>query len=365
MSETSSEQDRIESDLARTRARMDDRLTELQERLTPGQIIDDVMAYFRGHQAGDIAHSLVESVKNNPVPVALTGVGLTWLIASNTVGTSRPRSRAASAAPARDGRRWANKNEFDRHIRAVDDSVARRPDETESAFQERLNDARATALGIARDAQDTAESFGRRIQDALTSARQSVSDAVTDLSDRASNAARQMTGAARDQISQNGQSAQRMATNVFSNVADSPVMLGALSFAVGAVLGAVVPQSTREEEVLGDIARQARDGASALAQHAVDSGKAVTRQVVQAGQDAVNQHLGGKTAGGLIDSALEGDLVDTASKMVGQVVEASEAAIREAAMGEKPNSQAQQPAASRAQFDRDPSVRANVASNEI
>jgi len=247
----------------------------------------------------------------------------------------------------------------------VDASVARRPDETDSGFQERLNEARATALGIARDAQDTAESFATRIQDALTSARQSVSDAVTDLSDRASDAARQMTGAARDQMGQNGQSAQRMATNVFSNVADSPVMLGALSFAVGAVLGAVVPQSTREEEVLGDIARQAREGVTGLAQQAVDSGKAVTRQVVQAGQDAVNQHLGNKTAGGLVDAALEGELVDTASKMVGQVVEAGEAAIREEAMGEKPNSQAERPAASRTQFDRNHAATANVASSEI
>ena len=40
-----SDQAGIESDLARTRARMDERLSELQARLTPKRIAEDVMGY--------------------------------------------------------------------------------------------------------------------------------------------------------------------------------------------------------------------------------------------------------------------------------------------------------------------------------
>jgi hypothetical protein len=46
MSASEADPDRIEEDLARTRARMDGRLSALQERLSPGQILDDLMAYF-------------------------------------------------------------------------------------------------------------------------------------------------------------------------------------------------------------------------------------------------------------------------------------------------------------------------------
>ena len=41
------ETDRIERDLARTRARMDGRLDELQEHLMPKQMVNDAFAYFR------------------------------------------------------------------------------------------------------------------------------------------------------------------------------------------------------------------------------------------------------------------------------------------------------------------------------
>ena len=50
---------RIEEDLRATRARMDGRLTELQEHLTPGQILDDVMAYFRDSGGGDFGRNPV------------------------------------------------------------------------------------------------------------------------------------------------------------------------------------------------------------------------------------------------------------------------------------------------------------------
>ena len=83
MSDTISQQDVIERDLERTRSRMDNRLSELQERLSPGQIVDDMLGYFRGSEGGDFARNLMDSVRDNPLPAALTGIGLTWLMASN------------------------------------------------------------------------------------------------------------------------------------------------------------------------------------------------------------------------------------------------------------------------------------------
>jgi hypothetical protein len=130
MSGSEADQDRIEEDLARTRARMDGRLSALQERLSPGQILDDLMAYFRGSEGGDFARNLMSSVQNNPMPAALVGIGVAWLMASN------PHPKVASPSPAAMpmGRvsspaAWANNNEFDRHIRSVEQGVVRESDE--------------------------------------------------------------------------------------------------------------------------------------------------------------------------------------------------------------------------------------------
>jgi len=84
MSDTTAEQDRIEQDLEKTRARMDHRLEDLERRLSPGQIIDDLTSYLGGGGAGNFGRGLVDSIKANPLPIALTAVGLTWMIASKS-----------------------------------------------------------------------------------------------------------------------------------------------------------------------------------------------------------------------------------------------------------------------------------------
>ena len=82
MNDVTSEQDRLEAELRQTRSRMDERLTELRDRMTPGQILDDVTGYLRGSQGAEFANNLMATLRSNPVPAALTGIGLIWLMAS-------------------------------------------------------------------------------------------------------------------------------------------------------------------------------------------------------------------------------------------------------------------------------------------
>jgi hypothetical protein len=136
---------------------MDARLTELQ--LSPGQVVDDLMAYFRGSEGGDFARNLLDSVRSNPLPAALTGIGLT--------NTHQPRA-------ASDGDTWESPEELDRTISAAERDLVRQAGEEEIAYHERLNEARGRALGVARQSEDTNDSFTSRVQDALTAAKQSL-----------------------------------------------------------------------------------------------------------------------------------------------------------------------------------------------
>ena len=61
------------------RARVDATLDEIQRRLTPGQLVDKVLRHGRGG-GSDFAANLGRTLAANPIPTALVGVGLLWLL---------------------------------------------------------------------------------------------------------------------------------------------------------------------------------------------------------------------------------------------------------------------------------------------
>ena len=334
MSDSISQQDVIERDLERTRSRMDNRLSELQERLSPGQIVDDLLGYFRGSEGGDFARNLMESVRNNPLPAALTGIGLTWLMASN------PKPRAVGekegVSSSTDSRTWTSQEEFDRHFRELEQDVPRQTDEDDTAYRCRIDEARGKALGVARQPDDTAESFSQRVQQAFTAAGQTVIKGAQDLRDSATDTASRLSGSAQsalesvgERLAQGSESARQMSGSLLSTIGDNPVLLGALGLAVGALLGALVPQSSQEEAALGEVADEARTTARTLAQGAMDRGGEVAQQAVEAGRDSARALglTGDKTVGNVVDEALSGDLAGSLKQTAQDVMKAADEAL--------------------------------------
>ncbi len=355
MSESTLEQVRIEQDLAQTRSRMDERLNALQDRLTPGQILDDLVVYFRGSAGDDFVRNLMNSVRNNPMPAALTGIGLTWLMASNPhPQNDRPRGEEmhpdlyryrSNGAPHTPSYRpaWNSHAEFDTHFRDLERNMTRQTDETDSAHRDRLNTAMGASLGVSRKTEDTADSFGQRIQDAMASARQSITDMARDFGGQATDLARNLGGQAGDMASRmggmaqsageqfvrGGQAAQQFTGDLLSNITNNPVLLGALGVAAGAILGALVPQSDQEEAALGSVAGQARDGVSQLAQDLLERGGTVAQKVMDAGRESVSTHgLAGKSLGDLTDAALSGGLAKNVGEVAREVLTAGDKALR-------------------------------------
>jgi ElaB/YqjD/DUF883 family membrane-anchored ribosome-binding protein len=312
MTDVTAEQTRIEHDLDVTRARMDSRLNDLQEQLSPGQVLNDLMAYFRGSEGGDFARSLMASVKANPLPAALTGIGLTWLM----VGGSAPEK--TPGAPM-DGSAY---DDIDIRVRSAADGVLRETGEEDNAYEERINDARGKVLGVVRDAQDTAASFGQRVQDTWDSARQKVTEKAHDLRDSAAGTA--------DQAVHGAQAAQRAATDFVSTLGDNPVALGAIGFAIGALLGAVIPQSKEEENALGGLAGQAREAATGFAQQVADRGGEVAQKLVDTGMASAENHglTGDKSVTDIVKEAGSGDLAENVKQVAHDVLETGEAALR-------------------------------------
>src|SRR5262249_37575354 len=145
---------RIEEELEVTRARMDTRLTELRERLTPGQLLDDALDYVRTSGGPEFGQNLMASVRNNPLPVAITGIGLAWLMISGARGTVTS-PRATQEFPDD----WSGKS-LDTRLAEVDKGVRRADEEPEHVWRDRLNAARGSVVGLAQQTGETADSFG-------------------------------------------------------------------------------------------------------------------------------------------------------------------------------------------------------------
>lgn len=272
-----SETDRIERDLARTRARMDGRLDELQGHLAPKQMLNDALAYFRGGAGADFTSDLIRRAKANPIPIALTAVGISWLMLSN---------RGPAPLPSADDNLAAR-------IRRAEATVERLEHDDDESYAGRLNNVRGEVLGIAREASETMASFAQRIEDAIASALQSARDTAYHMTSGAS----EMLGQIGDRAATQGAQFQegtmsmaRSARDAMSSVAGNPLALGAVAAAVGIVAGALLPTLEEEEAALGAIATKVREGGRDLAQDVVDRGGRVVADTLEAVQGSADAH---------------------------------------------------------------------------
>ncbi|HYD99934.1 MAG TPA: DUF3618 domain-containing protein [Alphaproteobacteria bacterium] len=80
--------DEIEAEIARRRAAMSETLEAISRKLSPGQIMDEALGYVRTNGGTEFAQNLATSAKNNPIPVALVGIGIAWLMLG---GGGQPR----------------------------------------------------------------------------------------------------------------------------------------------------------------------------------------------------------------------------------------------------------------------------------
>ena len=90
----------LERDAEQTRSQLAQTLEELRERMTPGQLVDQAVDYAKDSDGGQFVRNLGRQTTANPLPVALIGAGVAWLMLSNgrQPGQSASINRAAETA---------------------------------------------------------------------------------------------------------------------------------------------------------------------------------------------------------------------------------------------------------------------------
>jgi ElaB/YqjD/DUF883 family membrane-anchored ribosome-binding protein len=235
------------AEIERTRADMSETVDAIQERLSPENLKEQAKDRVKEATVGraqEAGSGIVETIRANPLPAALTGIGLGWLLVSarrSASGQTRSRGRAYpyDYPPRYDGRATTTS----------DGTSVPSPGE---------------ALGRARD----------RVDESATQAQDRASEAASQAQERVSN----LTHQARYQARRASGGFERM-------VRENPLAMGALAVGAGAALGLAIPQSTQEHEVMGE----ARDTFVEKAQEKAQDAQQRVGRVAQEAQSAAKE----------------------------------------------------------------------------
>lgn len=336
----------IEQEIERERAELKRSMEEIQNRLSVDGMVRQVGDQLREH-GGDFSRSVAQSARDNPLALAVTGVGLAWLIFGNgqsardddsddqdfdndrprhTAVRSRVRSRGRPASrrpgpahtpPQRDLPSWAH---------PVEPYYGVEPDHPpfreETAPEGSWSNPDSADSGIASGAASMAGNAADKAAGAWDSTKQGVSSAADHTRQRAEAmrhklsegtehlgqeararviAARERAIEARDQAER---SLRRGADRAVDFYDDHPLVAGALALAVGAAIAGALPRTRFEDEQMGDSSDELFHEAERIyeeerekAEKVVQAGLSEARKVAEETRQEIDERApGDKTA---------------------------------------------------------------------
>jgi gas vesicle protein len=340
----------MEREIEAQRQQIERRIGEIQERLSPGQLLDEALSYTRDGGA-KFASGLGREVAANPIPTALLGVSLAWLIAGS-MSPSRPRveeSRFDSYGPYPEPKHpyatirtgglrrtshsqtgpgeWVSEfaDDTGRKFKAKANEMGHRAghfvDDTGKTLSgfvdeagQRVTDFRDEAGSRMDDAmgwashtwRDASEMVGNMASDAANGLRKAgdaaygmASDAADGASHlahgvghAASDAARGMRHAASSASHAAGDlqaQTDQLARSLMRALEDQPLVAGALAFAAGAALGAALPHTEQEDAAFGKVSDDVTSRAAKVAEEFYEEGKERVEALYEHGKEEVEK----------------------------------------------------------------------------
>lgn len=326
----------IEREIAATRSEIDETIDALQEKLSPGQLVDQALGYVK-EGGGDFAGNLGRAVRDNPLPLMLIGAGIGWMMFGNRSSDDRsyervesdgtvtayrydPRSRSFYAADSYSGTTGTAERRLAGGAYGAaydtDDQSRYGTGTTEygaTGTSSETDSSKSTldrAKGAAASAQESAASAGARVSQKagalrhaagsrMSDARHAVGDARHAAGERLSGAAsatQEQLHRARERAGVYAEQARHRSAQARENAErfmyDYPLVVGAAAVAVGAAIAAALPATRREHEVLGEQSDAVKARARALAQEQAEEGREVASAALEAGKkEAEAQHM--------------------------------------------------------------------------
>jgi hypothetical protein len=310
MTETTDETAEIRTGIEETRAEMSETIDAIQERLSPQnlkeQVKDQVREQFQdaktmvrdatigkaeemvrnaGDTLNEARYGLMETIRENPIPAALVGIGLGWMFMNRRSGTSRSYNRYGNqyyrdAQPYYGGRSgYASDASYYGSSYPYGTDMSHRG---EGGVRSTLHRAQETAGNVVDRAQETASNIADRTQE-------TVGSVVNQAQETASNIASQTQETVGYIADQAQYQARRVEDRFQQALYESPLAVGAVALALGTAVGFVLPQTQRENELMGEARDNLIERAQEVAQNTLEKVQDVAGEVVDQAQTTVQE----------------------------------------------------------------------------
>jgi len=218
--------DAIRADVGQT-------LDALQRNYSPGALLDRSIDLFKEH-GGELGANLGRSVKQNPVPALLTLVGIGWMMISEHRDTDRYREHDYDPYD-------------DEDVYVTDTSTGLREGESSGDTT------------LARS--DDGDGSGDGVKEKLGAVREKMRDAKESAMDSVRSGRRRLSEGSHRAKDRAAYRARRARDGLENMLDEQPFVVGAVGIALGALIGAVLPESEREDRMLGQVRDLALDRA--------------------------------------------------------------------------------------------------------
>lgn len=296
--------EQIEREIEEQRSDLTSNLEGLQDKFSIDTVVRQIGDQFREH-GGDMGRSISDQVKANPIPLALTGIGLAWMMFGNPQKSNEASSRSYDDRYDDDTRYSSAEHDFRRsqlrqgrpytppttYARDTTPSWAQTDDDDSRSVSDRMSSGVDTvkdkaaqttasvksgassiadgASSVASAVADSASRAGSAASDTAVSAKSAVSngaksarDGIAAAGSRIAEGTETMTEEARQRVIAARQKAiamQRSASRSMSDGADAaadfydrqPLVAGALALAIGAAFGGALPRTKTEDDMMG------------------------------------------------------------------------------------------------------------------
>jgi hypothetical protein len=264
--------------IRRTREEMTRTLEELKRRLDPETLKTQVSNMMR---SSDGSSGIAETLRAHPVPIAMIGLGIGWLLIEQS-GAAEGAGRRARSARHRLGERMHD--------------VRGRAERAAHDTRERVRHAMERAGHSAEEAAERARHLGERARARVSGGMHETDAGYSGRDASPAYGGRPVAGQAGDDHDQEGYgrratraigSGARQAQGSFWHLVDDyPLAAGLMGLALGAAIGAAIPSSRYEDEWMGGIGDEIRDRGSRYGREAIDRGEEVARAAYEAGSEA-------------------------------------------------------------------------------
>jgi len=240
----------VEADVEASRNELDRNVEALKQKMTPDQLFDEA-ARMLGGTGQQVASKFADQAKANPIPLAVMGLGLAWLMMSNT------KSQSSSA-----GEHRSFADTYNSH----------------AAYG--LDDTRAG--GASEGIGDKARHLGEKAQDMAASVQEKVAGAMDTLAHSGHSAGHRLSSSVDAARRTAGVASDKARQGFADTLQSEPMLIAGAGLLVGLAFGAAFPATGAEDRVLGEARDKLFEKGKSLAQEGMEKASAAAGATYQA-----------------------------------------------------------------------------------